>query len=134
MRRWIAPAVNVFYSLNLMHGVGFAVAVAFVSLAYSRRLAMPLGVLVMGCAAATLVVPTSLDRTLLDPRRPERNLAISELRSNAAHTTYVVEHPAGKRLYFDGHPMSGTSVGGIQTWAPSPVAFSTVASRSSTVM
>ena len=107
---WAAPSVNVFYSLNLLPWI-FALGVAFLLVwRPDRRLSWPLlGTSLAACVLAVTLVPTHFDRTLLDPNRQGYHLPARAMKSNGAHTTYVVEAPEGDRLYFDSHPMSGTS-------------------------
>ncbi len=64
----------------------------------------------MGCEF--YVVNTGVRRRgLVDPSRALAQLPVHTAMSNAAHTTFVADAPQGKRLYFDGHPMSGTARG-----------------------
>jgi hypothetical protein len=109
---WLAPRVNIFYSMKFALGV---LGVAAVSVWWIReshpapRLLIP--VTLIGLVGVAVLTPSGFDKELLRPGRyaavhPSRALA-----SNGMNTTWVTSAPDGERLYFDGHPMSGTGIG-----------------------
>ncbi len=105
----IAPRVSVFYSMKLIM-VLFAVAtVLLLSVSGSRppalwKPAAAAAALAIGC----MVTPRGFDRSYVIPAGVAASNPVRALKSNGAHTTYVVEAPGGKYLFFDRHPMSGT--------------------------
>ena len=114
----IAPRVNIFYSLKLFL-VFFAIGVGLLALISEFRslpLWKPIIALVVFAFAATMV-PTDFDPSYLrgyDPDNPRsghtRKEDVRALKSNGAHTTYVVKDSSGDRLYFDNYSMSGTAL------------------------
>jgi len=107
---WIAPAVNIFYSLKLI----LPVLLVLTALLVSLRSAGPLrpwapATALAALAAAALLTPTGFDPAQFPPGADPTRYPVRAMRSNAAHTTYVVETPSGDVLYFDSHPMSGTT-------------------------
>jgi spermidine synthase len=107
---WIAPRVNVFYSLKFLWWT-FAVVAAGVLLLNCRPKfdwAVPAG-MIMALVAAACLVPTDFDSSLVSPDPAMQKYPIRGMRSNAAHTIYVLEKPTGDQLYFDSHSMSGVS-------------------------
>ena len=112
---WAAPRVSIFFSLKLI----MVVLVAGVVLAWLlpgpgrfepgrfgfRRFAIP----ALGLALGTSMTPAGFDRNLLNPKMSAYHYPVRALKSNGAHTTYVVARPGGDTLYFDSHPMSGTN-------------------------
>ena len=107
---WIAPGVDVFYAFKVAM-VLFGVAVGLLFLVREDRpLAAwkPLAaVVVFGAACA--VTPRGFDSDYVRPWLPSKDSPVRAMKSNGAHTTYIVEAPIGDMLYFDNHPMSGTS-------------------------
>jgi spermidine synthase len=107
----LAPRVSVFYSMKLAI-VLFAVAVGFLltlTLARPATLWKPLaaaGIFAVAC----VLVPRGFDPHYLDPGSVAARAPVRALKSNGAHTTYVVAAPEGDYLFFDGHPMSGTGM------------------------
>lgn len=105
----IAPRVSVFYSMKLIM-VLFAVAtVLLLTLSETRPVALwkpavAAAALAIGC----LVTPRGFDRSYVIPDGIAATSPVRALKSNGAHTTYVVEAREGKYLFFDRHPMSGT--------------------------
>ena len=59
----------------------------------------------LGC----ILTPSTFDPNYLHPGSPAAVHPVRAMKSNGAHTTYVVGDPAGDSLYFDGHAMSGTN-------------------------
>ncbi|MHC4447795.1 MAG: spermine/spermidine synthase domain-containing protein, partial [Planctomycetota bacterium] len=106
----IAPGVSVFYSMKLMFAL-FAVAVVLLlTLSESRRLARwkPLAAaaaFVIACA----LVPRGFDRGYM-VHTLARKHPVRALKSNGAHTSFVVAGPGGDWLFFDRHPMSTTKL------------------------
>ncbi len=106
----VAPRVNQFYSMKLLM-VLLGIGVVFLALIHEqRRLAWwkPAAALAAALAGA-LLVPADFDRRFFVPHSKPAVHPVRALKSNGAHTTYIVSAPAGDRLYFDGHAMSGTS-------------------------
>lgn len=105
---FVAPGVDVFYSLGLFPWV-FAALVVGLFLLPDRgsprwyRVAAPIVLVV----AAIVLVPAGFDADLIEPGSSARLFPVRGLRSNGAHTTYVVADPRGDFLYFDSHTMSG---------------------------
>ena len=113
---WLAPLVNVFYSMKLIFMV-LAIGVALLlvmsehhSLAWWKP-AGALAALVVACA----ITPSQFDPGFYKPDAMPARYPVRALKSNGAHTTFVVtvSAPTGKQLYqaiwFDGHVMSGTN-------------------------
>ncbi len=107
---WLAPYVNIFYSLKLfgwVFGIGVALVVA---LRLGGRVtwwkpALAVAGLVVACRQVSAVFDTSmLAASNLATRFP-----VTSMKSNGAHTSYVVNTPRGKMLYFDHHSMSATA-------------------------
>jgi spermidine synthase len=107
---WIAPHVNMFYALKLTLAF-FAIAVACVLALRAAREVPPLAMAGAGgmFALAAVLTPGDFDVRLLNPKSDAVRYPVSAMKSNGAHTTYVVTAPGGKRLFFDNHSMSGTS-------------------------
>ena len=108
---WLAPRVDIFYSLKLALVALFigAVTLCFVG-NRTRRSYTAVGLGVAAFVAAAVLTPRGYDRGALDPARQVYHYPVRSLKSNGAHTTYVVEMPAGDWLYFDSHPMSATDL------------------------
>ena len=107
---WLAPSVNIFYSLKLVFVVMAIGWVLILAIPESRKPSV--GTFLAAAAAA--VVGCLLTSAEFDPSYVKRGSTATKyevhaMRSNAAHTTYVVEEPSGKTLFFDSHPMSATS-------------------------
>lgn len=106
---WAAPAVSLFYAVKLL----FAFVAIGAILALTFRVGQPIsrptfGLAVLCAIAATLVVPRGFDRRFFSAEDLPARYPVRAMKSNATHTTYVVEDPAGDMLFFDSHPMSGT--------------------------
>jgi spermidine synthase len=107
---WIAPRVNMFYALRLLF-VFFAISVA-VLIAVRERTPVKARLLVAAGAAfviGALVTPRSFATSYFHPSSLPARYPVRAVKSNGAHTTYVVRAPYGDYLFFDGHSMSGTS-------------------------
>lgn len=107
---WAVPRVDIFFSLKLIMvvlaaGAGLGWLLPRRGRFGFRRLAIPAVVLAAGIA----MTPPGFDRTLLNPALSAYHYPVRALKSNGAHTTYVVARPSGDTLYFDSHPMSGTN-------------------------
>ncbi len=105
----LAPRVSVFYSMKLMI-VLFAIAAGLLLvISESRRLAAwkPAAAVLLA-AVACVLVPRGFDRGHLIPGGMAATFPVRSLKSNGAHTTYVVGAPWGDYLFFERHPMSGT--------------------------
>jgi len=112
MFTWVAPAVSLFYAVKLLFVILFVVALLALSIRPRRGVRWPALVAGAGIAlAGVMFVPPGFDRGFFPPDELPARFPVRGMRSNAAHTTYVVDHPAGALLYFDSHPMSGTGPG-----------------------
>jgi spermidine synthase len=107
---WIAPHVNLFYAVKLTLAF-FALAVACVLALRAAQRVPALAVAGAGAvfALAIVLTPADFDVRLLNPKSDAARYPVSAMKSDGAHTTYVVASPSGKRLFFDNHSMSGTS-------------------------
>ncbi len=111
---WIAPRVNAFYAMRLIVPVLAVAVVGLILVRASQRLTWWRPALVVAALSAlAILTPRTFNPNAVTPNSPAAQFAdaVSHLRSNGAHTTYVVEEPAGKRLYFDNHSMSATHDG-----------------------
>ncbi len=104
----IAPRVSIFYSLKLIMVLfGIVVVLLLVSRDTGRfklwKPAVAVAVLALGCVAT----PRGFDRHYMIPGGIAVTNPVRGLRSNGAHTTYVVSAPEGDYLFFERHPMSG---------------------------
>ena len=107
---WLAPRVSIFYSLKLVMVVVLIGVVFCWSLRETGRVRVwKFALAGLALIAGVALTPQGFDRALLDPRMQVYHYPVRALKSNGAHTTYVVAHPAGDALYFDAHPMSGTN-------------------------
>lgn len=108
----VAPRVSIFYSLKLIMAF-FAIAVILLVVIFEARrpsLFKPVAAAVVIFAAACLLIPRGFDRRYMPPAGVAARFPVRALKSNGAHTTYVVAAPEGDYLFFDGHPMSGTGM------------------------
>ena len=107
---WLAPRISIFYSLKLILLVLLiGVTLGWFLPAKGRLPVWRLGLAGLALAAAAVPTPAGFDRGLLDPQMQVYHYPVRALKSNGAHTTYVVANPLGDTLYFDSHPMSGTN-------------------------
>ena len=109
---WLAPWVNQFYAFKLLI-VLFLISVLFL---LTMNLTRPLTFWRPVVATATFVVgcffvPTGFDKSYFKATDAPAIHPVRALKSNGAHTTFVVEDPSGDRLFFDGHSMSSTHIG-----------------------
>jgi spermidine synthase len=112
---WAAPRVNLFYSLKLGLTVFLILALLLVVLRLDgsgarRRLVAA----ALACAAAVALTPADFDTSFFAADRPPANDPVRGLKSNGAHTTYVVEDPHGDSLYFEAYSMSSVAPPGQQ--------------------
>ena len=106
---WLAPRVSIFYSMKLMMVVLAVGAVLLLLVREDHPVAawkpgLAMAVLVAGC----LLIPAGFDPSYVLPGSSPAVYPVRALKSNGAHTTYVVAEPESDVLYFDNHPMSGT--------------------------
>jgi len=110
---WLAPRVNVFYSMKLMMALTVIGVVFLWTVAEGRRLGLWRAAGAMAAAlTAAVLTPAGFDRSYVDPARRAYHLPVRAMKSNGTHTTFVVSAPEGDYLYFDFHPMSGTGLSG----------------------
>jgi spermidine synthase len=106
-----APAVSIFYSLKLAPVLLLAALVLLLLLREGGRVAAwKPAVAVGGAALGALLVPRAFDAHMFAPDNFARRHPVSEMRADAAHTTFVVDVPDGRVLQFESHPMSGTNL------------------------
>jgi tetratricopeptide (TPR) repeat protein len=113
---WITPRVSIFYSLKLMI-VLLAVGVALLALLSEKRRLVawkPLAALA-AIVAGGLLTPAGFDRSYLMPYGAPARYPIRAMKSDGAHTTFVVSHESGDRLYFGNTSLSNTSLP-VQTY------------------
>lgn len=107
---WIAPLVNIFYSLKLFV---WTFAIGLATLMFIRETRPMMGWLIpvaaIGLAAVVTRVPSTFDKQMLSAGNLALHYPVTSLKSNGAHTSYVVNTGRGKLLYFDHHCMSATS-------------------------
>ncbi|NRA01816.1 MAG: hypothetical protein HRU00_04355 [Myxococcales bacterium] len=110
---WIAPLVSVFYSMKLamlLLGLG-----ALYLIAISERRPVPSWAPLVGVCAlavAAFLIPRGFDASYVNPGSPAARFPVRALKSNGAHTTYVVASPQGDILFFDNHAMSAAVMAG----------------------
>ncbi|MBK9388257.1 MAG: tetratricopeptide repeat protein [Planctomycetes bacterium] len=111
----LAPRVNHFYSLRLFLGVLFlgAIFLALLRVAEGRLVqkALLAGVALLALAVAT---PQDFAPAWFPPSSPAARHPVRALKSDGAHTTFVVAEPSGDVLYFDSHAMSGCNAAAQQ--------------------
>jgi spermidine synthase len=107
----IAPMVNIFYSLKLFPVV-FAGGAIWLFLVHPGR---PLArwkpaALLAGLGAALLLVSSDFDRSFFRPGSPPAIYPVRAVKSDGAHTTFVVEMAGSPRLFFGRLQMSATNL------------------------
>ncbi|MFT5172504.1 MAG: spermidine synthase [Gammaproteobacteria bacterium] len=108
---WLAPRVNIFYSMKLMMVLMTIAVLVLWMIAEHRRVGRwSLAACIGAVAAAIMLTPEDFDRTLTDPARRPFHMPVHTMKSNGTHTTFVVSAPDGDFLYFDFHPMSGNGI------------------------
>jgi spermidine synthase len=108
---WLAPGVNVFYSMKLTVALFVILTASLFLLREGQRLApWKPALTAVAIAAAVVWTPAEFDASYVMPNSPQAQYPIRAMRSNGALTTYVVEDPSGERLCFDNHPMSSASL------------------------
>jgi spermidine synthase len=107
----IAPRVNLFYSLKLFPVV-LAVSAAWLFALPDTRpvVAWKPTVLVGALMIAVLVVPADFDRSFFRKGSFPATLPSRGLRSNGAHTTFIVDVAGAPRLFFGRLQMSATNL------------------------
>lgn len=107
---WVVPSVSLFYSVKVLFltlATGAALALTFRA---GRPLSRVAVALALGATSAgAMLLPRGFDARFFPPDELPARHPVRALRSNGAHTTYVVAAPDGDILYFDSHPMSGTA-------------------------
>jgi spermidine synthase len=111
----LAPSVNHFYSLRLFLGVLVVGALFLACLgAAERRLRTKALIAAAVLGALALATPQEFAPEWFPPSSPAARHPVRALRSDGAHTTFVVAEPAGDVLYFDSHAMSGCNAAAQQ--------------------
>jgi hypothetical protein len=100
---------SLFFAVKLL----FVVIAAGAGLAFTFRPGRPIsaiatGLAVLAVCAGVFLIPRGFDPSFFPASEFPAQFPVRAMKSNGAHTTYVVEHPSGDILYFDSHPMSGT--------------------------
>jgi spermidine synthase len=108
---FVFPRVSLFYAVKLL----FAVLAAGAALAFTFRRQQPLslpatGLATVAVAIAAVFIPGGFDAAFFPASEAPSHCPVRALKSNGAHTTYVVTDSTGDVLYFDSHQMSGTHV------------------------
>ena len=108
---WLAPRVNIFYSLKLFTVLFIVLVLLLMTIRAGRGLgawrpAVAALAFVVGCAATS----AEFDPHLFDKASAPARYPVRAMKSDASHTTFVVEEPGGDRLYFGSHSMSGTDL------------------------
>lgn len=101
---WLTPQVSVFFSMKLTVVLAGAATVA-VAARNVHGCAIALALMVAGAA----YVDRGFDARYVNPADASSRYPVHSLLSDGSCTTYVVEDPAGPKLYFDNHSMSGTN-------------------------
>ncbi|MBK8977899.1 MAG: hypothetical protein IPM29_18480 [Planctomycetes bacterium] len=109
----LAPGVNLFYALRLflaMFALGalglFALRIGGRPARAARTIA---GAWLAALVALVLLTPASFAASWFAPSSPASRLPVRALRSDGAHTTFVLDDRHGDWLFFDSHAMSGTN-------------------------
>ena len=107
---WLFPRVSLFYAVKLL----FAVLAAGAGLAFTfrrqRQLSRPaVGLAVLAVVVAAICIPGGFDPSFFPADEEPSHCPVRAMKSNGAHTTYVVTVGSDDVLYFDSHQMSGTS-------------------------
>ena len=108
---WIAPRVNMFYSMKLAMVLFGIVVLLLLVISEKRRLepwkpALATVAFGIGC----VVTPSEFDRSYVNPMDWAAEHPVRALKSNGAHTTYVVTQGDVDILFFDDHRMSSNSL------------------------
>ena len=107
---WIAPRVNMFYSMKLAM-VLFGTAVLLLLVISEKRRLEPwkpaLAAVAFGIGC--VLTPAEFDRSYVNPMDWAAEHPVRALKSNGAHTTYVVTQGDVDILFFDDHRMSSNS-------------------------
>lgn len=108
----LTPLLSIFYSIKL-HAVCFVLVAVLVTLMRTDRPTEKWKYAAVGALALLFALFTGrgFDRDFFPSGSPLRSSPISALKSNGVHTTYVVQLPDSKSLYFDSHSMSANSPG-----------------------
>ena len=107
----VAPRLNIFYSLKLFLAIMALAAIALACISEFRpvkpwQIAALAGLSGVACVAT----PREFDRDFFTPLMWPSSVPARGLRSNAAHTTYLLDLPNGNtKLFFGRLSMSGTS-------------------------
>jgi len=112
---WIAPRASLFFSLKLFPAV-FAIGAALLFLLRDgqRIASWKPGLAAAALLGAAALTPSGFDASFFEPDSLAALHPVEELKSNGANTTFVVDDPAGKRLFFGSHSMSGADARGLR--------------------
>ena len=106
---WVAPRVNIFYSLKLLWVLMICGVALLLVLSDKRKLrwwqpTLAGAAFIVGC----IFTPAGFDASYLLPNSLPTQYPVSDLKSNATDTSYVVTSPSGAFLFFGNTSMSGT--------------------------
>ncbi len=109
----ITPRVNIFFSLKYTYVFACICVTVLWCIPLFKPISRWLLVSALACAAvATMIVPRSFDARYMHPGSDAAKFPVRAVKSNGAHTTFVVENPHGDILYFDSHAMSAAAANG----------------------
>ena len=106
---WLAPHVNIFYSLKLFTSV-FIIGTCLVLLVSekNRMAAWKPNLALIALVLAVLWTPDGFNPEMVPPGSPAAVHPARDLRSNGHHTTYVINAPSGNILHRDIHVLADT--------------------------
>ena len=107
---WVAPNVNIFYSLKLLIGFFIVAVLLVLTLKQSRVGFLRPFLAVDAVIGLAFLTSTELDTDYFTPGTPPTKFPTRAVKSNGAITTFVLEHPRGDVLFFDSFIMSMTSI------------------------
>ena len=106
----LAPRVNIFFSLKLFTLLFVIATVTLILIREGHRLRLwQPSVLIIGVAIAAWLTSTEFDRRFFVPGSPPTIFPVSELKSNSASTTFVINDGNNAALYFGRLKMSATT-------------------------
>ena len=105
----IAPRISIFYSLKLSIAL-LVIGSAFLLLVRETQHIDLWKPIVAFCffVVACFIIPSGFDKAYVNPRGAPANYPVSAMKSNGANTTFVVQFPDHRRIFFGNLSMSGT--------------------------